>query len=214
MKNDKDKINYKNLNEVISLSKEILKVFLITMVVAIIIGCILILRELNIFKFLLNVLKVASPFFVGVVIAWILDPLVSYLQKKNVKRVIGAIVVFFSFTVILYLLLRLVVPMLYKQINDFIATLPQLLLSIKGFISNIFANFSSTGVDLTNIENSIYKSLEHIGTNLTTTLPQNMINIASNFASGVASFFIGALVGFYLLIDFDSVKHVLDLLPK
>ena len=77
MKNDKDKINYKNLNEVISLSKEILKVFLITMVVAIIIGCILILRELNIFKFLLNVLKVASPFFVGVVIAWILDPLVS-----------------------------------------------------------------------------------------------------------------------------------------
>ena len=118
MKNDKDKINYKNLNEVISLSKEILKVFLITMVVAIIIGCILILRELNIFKFLLNVLKVASPFFVGVVIAWILDPLVSYLQKKNVKRVIGAIVVFFSFTVILYLLLRLVVPMLYKQIND------------------------------------------------------------------------------------------------
>ena len=214
MKNDKDKINYKNLNEVISLSKEILKVFLITMVVAIIIGCILILRELNIFKFLLNVLKVASPFFVGVVIAWILDPLVSYLQKKNVKRVIGAIVVFFSFTVILYLLLRLVVPMLYKQINDFIATLPQLLLSIKGFISNIFANFSSTGVDLTNIENSIYKSLEHIGTNLTTTLPQNMINIASNFASGVASFFIGALVGFYLLIDFDSVKHVLDLIPK
>ena len=37
MKNDKDKINYKNLNEVISLSKEILKVFFITMIIAIII---------------------------------------------------------------------------------------------------------------------------------------------------------------------------------
>ena len=60
MKNDKDKINYKNLNEVISLSKEILKVFFITMIIAIIIGCILILRELNIFKFLLLLLNFLS----------------------------------------------------------------------------------------------------------------------------------------------------------
>ena len=37
MKNDKEKINYKNLNEVISLSKEILKVFFVTMIVLIII---------------------------------------------------------------------------------------------------------------------------------------------------------------------------------
>lgn len=214
MKNDKEKLNYKNLNEVISLSKEILKVFFVTMIIAIIVGIILILRELNIFKFLLNLLGVVAPFFVGVIIAWILDPMVTYLQKKNVKRTIGAIVVFCAFIIILYLLFRMILPMLYKQLNDFIATIPSLLLSIKDFVGNIVDKVSASGIDLTNIETSIYKSLEEFGTNITTSLPTNMFNIAGNFVSSIGTFFIGLLAGFYLLIDFDSIKHVLDIIPK
>ena len=52
MKNDK--INYKKLNEVISLSKDILKVFYVTMIVLIIVGIFFLLKELNVFNFLFN----------------------------------------------------------------------------------------------------------------------------------------------------------------
>lgn len=214
MRNDKDKINYKNLNELISLSKDILKLFFITMIVLITIGIILILRELNIFTFLLNVINVITPFFVGLLIAWILDPMVTYLQKKNVKRVIGAIVVFCCFSIVLYVLLRIILPMLYQQINDFMSMLPALLLQVKNFISSVIDNLSGNGIDLSNIETNIYKSLENLGTNLTTTLPTNLFNFASGFVSGIGSFMIGLLAGFYLLIDFDSIKHVLDIIPK
>lgn len=214
MKNDKDKINYKNLNEVISLSKEILKVFFVTMIVLIIIGVILIFRELNIFSFILKILGVIAPFFIGLLIAWILDPMVTYLQKKNVKRIIGTIVVFCGFTIILYILFRLIIPMLYTQINDFVSTIPSLLLEIKNFISGVIDKLSTGGIDLSNIETNIYKSLETLGTNLTTTLPTNMFNFASNFVSSIGTFFIGLLVGFYLLVDFDSIKHLLDIIPK
>ena len=214
MKNDKEKINYKNLNEVISLSKEILKVFFVTMIVLIIIGVILIFRELNIFSFILKILGVIAPFFIGLLIAWILDPMVTYLQKKNVKRIIGTIVVFCGFTIILYILFRLIIPMLYTQINDFVSTIPSLLLEIKNFISGVIDKLSTGGIDLSNIETNIYKSLETLGTNLTTTLPTNMFNFASNFVSSIGTFFIGLLVGFYLLVDFDSIKHLLDIIPK
>ncbi|MDD5979910.1 MAG: AI-2E family transporter [bacterium] len=214
MKNDKDKINYKNLNEVISLSKEILKVFFVTMIVLIIIGVILIFRELNIFSFILKILGVIAPFFIGLLIAWILDPMVTYLQKKNVKRIIGTIVVFCGFTIILYILFRLIIPMLYTQINDFVSMIPSLLLEIKNFISGVIDKLSTGGIDLSNIETNIYKSLETLGTNLTTTLPTNMFNFASNFVSSIGTFFIGLLVGFYLLVDFDSIKHLLDIIPK
>ncbi len=214
MKNDKDKINYKNLNEVISLSKEILKVFFVTMIVLIIIGVILIFRELNIFSFILKILGVIAPFFIGLLIAWILDPMVTYLQKKNVKRIIGTIVVFCGFTIILYILFRLIIPMLYTQINDFVSMIPSLLLEVKNFISGVIDKLSTGGIDLSNIETNIYKSLETLGTNLTTTLPTNMFNFASNFVSSIGTFFIGLLVGFYLLVDFDSIKHLLDIIPK
>ena len=214
MKNDKEKINYKNLNEVISLSKEILKVFFVTMIVLIIIGVILIFRELNIFSFILKILGVIAPFFIGLLIAWILDPMVTYLQKKNVKRIIGTIVVFCGFTIILYILFRLIIPMLYTQINDFASMIPSLLLEIKNFISGVIDKLSTGGIDLSNIETNIYKSLETLGTNLTTTLPTNMFNFASNFVSSIGTFFIGLLVGFYLLVDFDSIKHLLDIIPK
>ena len=212
MKNDK--INYKKLNEVISLSKDILKVFYVTMIVLIIAGIFFLLKELNVFSFLLNLLGVIAPFFIGIIIAWLLDPMVTYLQKKNVKRLIGTIVVFCVFLIVVYLLFRLILPMLYTQFNDFIATIPSLLSDVKGFISNVLDNFSTSGVDLSTIEANIYKSLEKIGTDLTTNLPTNVFNIAGNFVSSIATFFVGLLAGFYLLIDFDSIKHVLDLIPK
>jgi len=212
MKNDK--INYKKLNEVISLSKDILKVFYVTMIVLIIVGIFFLLKELNVFNFLFNLLGVVAPFFIGVIIAWLLDPMVTYLQKKNVKRLIGTIVVFCGFLIVVYLLFRLILPMLYQQFNDFIATIPSLLSDVKGFISNVLGNFSTSGVDLSNIEANIYKSLEKIGTDLTTNLPTNVFNIAGNFVSSIATFFVGLLAGFYLLIDFDSIKHVLDIIPK
>ncbi len=214
MKNDKDKLNYKNLNEVISLSKKILKVLLTTIILLIIIVCILVAKELNIFTFLIGLLKVITPFFVGLLIAWLLDPLVSWLQKKNVKRFIGSIVVFFLFILIMYLLFRLILPMLYSQINDFITTLPSLFLSIKNWLSNVFDNFASTGIDFSTIETHIYQSIENLSSKLTTSLPTNIINFASGFVSSIGTFFIGILVGFYLLIDFDGIKHTLDIVPK
>lgn len=212
MKNDK--INYKKLNEVISLSKDILKVFYVTMIVLIIAGIFFLLKELNVFTFLFNLLKVVAPFFIGVIIAWLLDPMVTYLQKKKVKRLIGTIVVFCVFLIVVYLLFRLILPMLYQQFNDFIATIPSLLTDIKGFISNVLGNFSTSGIDFSTIEANIYKSIEKIGTDLTTNLPENVFNIAGNFVSSIATFFVGILAGFYLLIDFDSIKHVLDIIPK
>ena len=46
----------------------------------------LIFKNLEIFKVLGSILGVISPFFIGLVIAWLLDPAVTYLQKKNVKK--------------------------------------------------------------------------------------------------------------------------------
>lgn len=212
--NKKEELNYHNLNEVIGLSKKMLKILYTCIILAIIVFIIILFKNLEIFKVLGSILSVISPFFIGLVIAWLLDPAVTYLQKKNVKRSIGTIVVFFVFILILYLLFRIMLPLLYTQLNEFITnSLPTLIKSTGTFIENLFTKLEATGFDFTSVETSVYKALENIGVDLTTGLPKAALNVVSTLVSSIGTFGLGLIVGFYLLIDFEGVKKIFNYIP-
>lgn len=212
--NKKEELNYYNLNEVIGLSKKMLKILYTCVILAIIVFIIILFKNLEIFKVLGSILGVISPFFIGLVIAWLLDPAVTYLQKKNVKRSIGTIVVFFVFILILYLLFRIMLPLLYTQLNEFITnSLPTLIKSTGTFIENLFTKLEATGFDFTSVETSVYKALENIGVDLTTGLPKAALNVVSTLVSSIGTFGLGLIVGFYLLIDFEGVKKIFNYIP-
>ena len=209
-----NKIDYDNLNEVIDISKRILKVTLYLIILALVVLCIHLGKEVKIFSFIINILKVATPFFIGIVIAWLLDPIVTWLSKKKVKRTIGSSFVFLIFIAVLYLFFRLLVPMLYSQINDFVGILPSLFTKVGNFIGTTFSNLAGSGLDLSSVEQSIYDGVEKIAINLTTDLPTTVIGFMTGLVSSVGTFLLGLVVGFYLLIDFDGVKHILDFFPR
>lgn len=212
--NKKEELNYHNLNEVIGLSKKMLKILYTCVILAIIVFIIILFKNLEILKVLGSILGVISPFFIGLVIAWLLDPAVTYLQKKNVKRSIGTIVVFFVFILILYLLFRIMLPLLYTQLNEFITnSLPTLIKSTGTFIENLFTKLEATGFDFTSVETSVYKALENIGVDLTTGLPKAALNVVSTLVSSIGTFGLGLIVGFYLLIDFEGVKKIFNYIP-
>lgn len=213
-KNNDNKIDYQSLNEVINISKKILKVTLYLIVLSLVVLCIYLGKEIKILTFIGNVLSVATPFFIGIVIAWLLDPIVTWLSKKKVNRTIGSSFVFLIFIALLYLFFRLLVPMLYTQINEFVGILPSLFNKFGVFMSNAFDRLAVGGIDLSTIESSIYEGVEKFAVNLTTELPTTILNFTTGLVSSVGTFLLGLVVGFYLLIDFDGVKHVLDFFPK
>lgn len=210
----KNELDYKNLNDVIYLAKNILKIMFICLILAIVVVSLILLKEIKIFAILWTIVKVSAPFFIGLVIAWLLDPLVSFLQEKGVKRPIGAVFVFFVFIIILYLFFRIMIPMLYSQLNDFISTIPNLFSSIRTWLNNFFNSFEKMGIDLTAIETNVYKSIEDLGTGLTTKVPGTFISFISALVSGIGTFLIGLIAGFYLLIDFDRMRKLVDFIPK
>ncbi len=212
-KND-NKLDYQSLNEVIYISKKILKVTLYLIILSLVVLCIYLGKEIKILTFIGNVLRVATPFFIGIVIAWLLDPIVTWLSKKKVNRTIGSSFVFLIFIAVLYLFFRLLVPMLYTQINEFVGILPSLFNKFSVFMSSAFDKLAVGGIDLSTIESSIYGGVEKFAVNLTTELPTTVLNFTTGLVSSVGTFLLGLVVGFYLLIDFDGVKHVLDFFPK
>ena len=210
----KKEIDVDNLNSLIVLTKKILKVAFVIVILSAILLFVALFNELNLGNIILNVLGVAAPLFIGFVIAWLLNPAVTALQKRNVKRGLASVFVFVMFLLVLFVVIRVMIPMLYSQINDFLEIIPSLFLQIGNFIHESFSKLNATGFDFTSIEEKIYDAIAAFGTSITTSLPSYLINGVSSVVSSVSSVLLGFIVGFYLLIDFDRMKKVFNAVPK
>ena len=74
---NKRKLNYKDLNDILKISKKILNVFLILIIVLAVYIVLRVCKELCVFKITVNLLKILTPLFIGIVIAWLLNPVVN-----------------------------------------------------------------------------------------------------------------------------------------
>lgn len=70
---------------------------------------------------------ILSPFLVGILLAYMGDPLVDRLERWKLSRTWGVIAVFALFSLILVILLLVLVPMLGKQLMRLYELLPQML---------------------------------------------------------------------------------------
>ena len=209
MKNDIDK---KSVNELVNLSKKILNLIYIVMIVGIIFLVTLLVKEWGILTFVLTVLKVATPFFIGFVIAWLFNPMVDKLEKNGVKRGLGSILVYLVFISLLILFFYMLVPTLYTQLNDLIASFPSILSQVQNFIGNLFVNID--GIDVQSIQNNLMNSLTNMVNNITTNLPEFILNSVSSIFSGIGTIMISLVIGLYMLFDFNSIdSYLIKLIP-
>ena len=67
----KNELDTNGLNEVIYLSKNILKLSFVILIIGIILASFILLKEVGVFKFIGSLLNVLSPLFIGFVVAWL-----------------------------------------------------------------------------------------------------------------------------------------------
>ncbi len=213
-KTNKD-LDVEGLNQVIFISNKILKIGFIITIIALITLVIYLLNTLNIFSILKELLIVISPVFIGLILAWLLDPIVSFLQRKKVPRLVGCILVYLVFIGLIVTLLVVMVPSLISQIKDFVNTIPSIISQLKTFVSDIIGSFNnSKGLDLSIIKKEIFTSMNTLGNSLTTNLPNTLINVMMSIVSGGMFVILGLMVGFYMLYDFDKVSRgLINIMP-
>lgn len=209
-------VDTKNLNDVITLSKRILKIMYGLFLILAIYVALKLFKELNIKATLLVILKILTPLFIGVAVAWLFDPFVKKLKKKGIKRSIGATIAYVIFIAVLALIIGSIIPILIEQINDFAKTLPSVFDSIKNWMNDIFEKLNNIeGFDATSMKDEVFKKVEDIGMGLTSSLPELLINTVKSFFSGIGTFLIGLIIGFYLLVGFDNANELMiTWLPK
>ena len=212
----KSKINYRKINDILKLSHKVLKVFYILMLIVGIYVILKVFQELNVFKIILDILGIIAPLFVGLIVAWLFNPIVSFLQKKGVKRVFGTIFVYLILLGIIGLILGTLLPILYDQIVNFASSIPNLLRNVEGFLDNFLDKFDRIdGIDIVTIKNNVLLEVETFGDKIVDTLPSMVIGIGKTLINGISTVGIGLIIGFFLLINSSNVGDTLtSLLPK
>lgn len=215
-KNNDKSVDYKNLNEVILLSKKILKIAFFLIIVVGIYAITMLLKEWKVFNFIYSIIKILTPLFIGIVVAWLFDPLVSFFKKKGIKRGLGAGIVYILLILIILLVLGSLIPVLSSQINDFAKTIPSIINSVTGMIDNVLGKLGDiANFDVENMKTEVYSKIQNIGVNLTNSLPSMTVSLVKSFFSGLGTFVVGLIIGFYLLVSFDSANDtIFGFLPK
>lgn len=201
-------VDVASLNEILEIGRRLMHIiYVVTIVVLALLGT-YVLREWKLLHYLGELLVVISPIFIGIIVAWLFDPVVSWLQDKKVPRIIGCILVYLLIILVLFIILYSFVPLFVDQIGDFVGTIPEIFGDLKHFADNIFNFFGNTGVDAKVIEESVYSSLETFASNLTTNLPNMVLNVSKSLLNGGINFVLGLMVGFYMLFDFNKINDL------
>ena len=181
----KRKLNYQDLNDILKIGKKILGIFLILIIVLSIYICVRVCKELNVSSIIVTLLSILSPLFIGIVIAWLLNPIVNYLEKKKVRRIIGVSLSYVVLLAIIFLILNSIIPLAYNQISDLSQLVPKILSNIESIkIIGVAEGYA----------NGVYNDL-----------PNHIVGIVRGFISGAGTLLIGLIIGFFLLLGFNNV---------
>ena len=209
-------VDFCSLNDILFTGKKIVRIFYVMTIIALILLGTYLIKEWHALKILGEFIAVISPIFIGLIIAWLLDPLVKFLQGKKTPRILACIFAYLLFIAILSLIIVLLIPALGSQVKDFIGNIPGLVSEFKGFLNGVVIDLNNAfDYDFTSLINQLYHSIETFGVSLSTRIPEMAINFITALFNGGVSFFLGLMIGFYMLFDFDKLsRNFLNFLPK
>ena len=139
----REKVDKKELNKFIKTSNKVLQLVHILVLVLVALLVTYVVKEWKILDFIFDILKVISPVFIGLLIAWLLDPLVTKMEKK-MNRVVACIITYLLLIVLVVVLCYFVIPSFATGITDLVNALPSLIDKAKNGVDNFFASFDNS----------------------------------------------------------------------
>lgn len=156
------------------------------------------------------------PFVLGLILAYLLNPLVNLLQRVRIGRPWGSAFILLVFITVIITLFVIVVPPLLEQAVGLVTGMPGYITALQDLAQQVVPQLAEwLGPERTQqLEESIAdltgRSVELMGA-ITAQLATSSLNVFTTLAWLV----ITPVVVFYLLIDWEGMlKRIDDLLPR
>lgn len=164
-----------------------------------------------------QLLPILSPFLVSILLAYMGDPLVDLLERYNISRTWGVVLVFVLLSLLVLIMLLVLIPMIGRQLVSLYELTPQLIDWLQ--FSALPWIQQQLGVDADASSLNTIKQLFTDNLGKTTDIAQLLVSkvTASSmaFLGWLANMLLIPVVTFYLLRDWDIlVAKLRRLLPR
>lgn len=155
---------------------------------------------------------VLLPFVAGLVLAYLLDPLASRMEKWGVSRLVATVAILSTFILFFVLALVLLVPVLAQQLSAFVARLPTYLSQLQA----ISAERGGPLLDRLGLGGGLGDTQKIVSdfagqaTAWLTKVGQSALAGGQAIASVISLLVITPVVAFYLLADWDKMINTVD----
>ena len=161
---------------------------------------------------------------IAAILAYVINPLVNFFEKKGIKRVVGLIIVYVGFIVIVGLLLFIVIPNTIAEVSKLFANLPDTISNWSDNVDEYLNKFRDTfnaakGADQTyDPVSDVTNSLQVFTNKFSRTILSYLETLPSKFtlvASKIIRFVFTLVLSFYFVLDKDEfVAKIRDLVPS
>ena len=166
---------------------------------------------LGLFIFLWYFLHALTPFIVGGVIAYLLDPLIKHLEKLGVKRLFSVILICLLFLSTLVCAVLFIFPIIFQQLLELFKSTPSYIFAFQEYFFNNFPSLQDKTPILSESLNGFSEMIESKGVYLAQALVTSTVGLVNIFTF----FLIVPVVTFYLLLDWTILIEKLNgLVPK
>jgi len=156
------------------------------------------------------------PFIAGMALAYFLDPVADFLERRGMSRLVATSTILISFVLVFVLALLLLVPILVRQSIDLIANLPQWIEKLQELVRSFDLSFLERfwGQEKSVLQNNAGELVKQ-GASWFGTVVSGIWQSGQAIISIASLLVITPVVAFYLLYDWDNMVDKLDnLLPR
>jgi len=190
MKIEDKKIDYKFLN--------------LILYVGFVIVIFYVLKNIGVLDKIVEALIALIPIFLGVILCWIAQPLVSKLRKLGINKTLSAFITLFIIFGVIIAVFSLIIPIFIAQFTSLIGDLPNLYNKLREIINPIL-------IDKLNLSNGMKSFQDIISSDIITEFMKNILNYSISTIQSIANIVITIgtviVVSFFLIKDMDIFKE-------
>lgn len=158
----------------------------------------------NVTSFLSFFMAVLNPVIIGLVLAYLMNPLMKWLEENTrLKRGLSIALLYLGFSGILGVLIAFILPSIISSISDIVVNFPNYIEQMNHFGNEMITRFeASYGGDIESMLNSetFTQFTNKLGEVMNSLLANTLAGIAS-FSSGIFKFIMGLIISIYVLKD-------------
>jgi len=164
-----------------------------------------------------KIVTIITPFMIGIIIAYLLNPLIIRLEKRKVSRGLAISLIGLLFVIIIVIFLNLIIPILYSNITDLISNIPNYATHYNNLVNWIQSrvNYSILPQQVKDIMISQVKGNINYLQGFLLSILKNSLGAISSIFTFFLNFLFGIFIAIYLLKDIDLIKmQISGLIPR